>query len=57
MVKGRGACKLPDGAARFVQSGLRTFAAHVAQHRRPTVRGPRARPRSCPTPHPEGQWR
>lgn len=34
MVTGRGACKLPDGAAHFVRSALTVFGAHVDQHRR-----------------------
>jgi NADH:ubiquinone oxidoreductase subunit F (NADH-binding) len=33
MAEGRGACKLPDGAARFVRSVLRCFAAHLELHR------------------------
>jgi NADH:ubiquinone oxidoreductase subunit F (NADH-binding) len=37
MVRGRGACHLPDGVVRFVDSTLRVFAADVADHRR---RGP-----------------
>ena len=54
MVQGRGACKHPDGAARFVGSGLRAFTADIERHRR---HGP------CPTPHPvlpvpaTGGWR
>jgi len=54
MVKGRGACKHPDGAARFVESSMRTFAAEIAEHRR---RGP------CPPARPvlpvpvKGGWR
>jgi NADH:ubiquinone oxidoreductase subunit F (NADH-binding) len=31
-VSGRGACHLPDGAARFLQSGSRVFAAELADH-------------------------
>ena len=34
MVKGRGACKHPDGAARFVQSALEVFAQEFAHHDR-----------------------
>ena len=34
MVEGRGACKLPDGAAHFVLSALDVFAGHLAEHRR-----------------------
>ncbi len=54
MVKGRGACKHPDGAARFVESSLRTFAADVVEHRR---RGPcPSRPAILPAPV-KGGWR
>ncbi len=34
MVVGRGACKLPDGAVRFLESARRVFASHIEAHRR-----------------------
>jgi len=38
MVKGRGACSHPDGAARFVESALRVFSDHFADHSHCTLR-------------------
>ncbi len=32
-VEGRGACRLPDGAVRFIGSGLKVFAADIERHR------------------------
>ena len=34
MVKGRGVCKHPDGAARFVESSLWAFRDDLGAHRR-----------------------
>lgn len=54
MVERRGACALPDGAARLVRSALQVFAADAELHRR---RGPcRPAPPVLPTPTPGG-WR
>src|SRR5262249_37791323 len=36
-IAGRGACHLPDGAVRFLRSGLGVFAEELAEH---TQRGP-----------------
>jgi NADH:ubiquinone oxidoreductase subunit F (NADH-binding) len=32
-VTGRGACRFPDGAVRFVTSALEVFGDHVREHR------------------------
>lgn len=54
MVEGRGACRHPDGAVRFVRSALSVFAADITGHRR---HGPcRATPPMLPTPR-SGTWR
>lgn len=53
MVKGRGACKLPDGAARFVHSSLSVFADEIDRHR---ARGPCRGTGALPLPA-TGPWR
>jgi len=54
LVRGRGACRHPDGAVRFVESSLRVFHEHALQHER---HGPCATYRPVlPTPA-SGGWR
>jgi len=51
LVRGRGACHLPDGAANMVASALRVFAADLRQH---AERGPCGRAARAPVlPLPE----
>ncbi|MGZ4682180.1 MAG: NADH-ubiquinone oxidoreductase-F iron-sulfur binding region domain-containing protein [Acidimicrobiales bacterium] len=54
LIRGRGACRHPDGAVRFVQSSVRVFAAEIEHH---AHRGPCGAPVGLlPTPTP-GAWR
>lgn len=55
MVAGRGACKLPDGAVRFLASARVAFADHIETHRRSGPCPPN-RTTTLPTPPLEG-WR
>ncbi len=54
LIRGRGACRHPDGAVRFVQSSVQVFATEIEQH---AHRGPCGAPVGLlPTPTP-GAWR
>lgn len=54
MIAGRGACRLPDGAIAFLQSGIDVFAAEVADHHSGRCTRPDRRLLPVPTPEP---WR
>ncbi len=56
IVAGRGACKMPDGALKFVTSGLRAYRDHVDVHRYGPCRllGPAP---VLPIPRSDGAWR
>jgi NADH:ubiquinone oxidoreductase subunit F (NADH-binding) len=58
MVKGGGACQLPDGAACFVESALAVFADEVEEHRSGRCHRPYAGHLPVPAPAPApGGWR
>jgi len=57
MVEARGACKMPDGAARFVRSGLAVFADHVASHREGAPCAANSAPPLLPVPAARNEWR
>jgi NADH:ubiquinone oxidoreductase subunit F (NADH-binding) len=54
LVRGRGACHLPDGAAGLVASALHTFAADLRQHAERGPCGRAARRPVLPLPGPAG---
>lgn len=58
-VERRGACALPDGAARFLRSTLRVFGPHLEEHRRGHDCAASRRPGLLPIPDRTGgpQWR
>ena len=49
-VTGRGACRHPDGTARFVASALSVFKAEIDLHARGRCCAPRQRAKVCPLP-------
>jgi NADH:ubiquinone oxidoreductase subunit F (NADH-binding) len=57
MVEGRGACKMPDGAARFVRSGIAVFDEHLALHRAGATCSGASAPCLLPVPSPKDEWR
>src|SRR5581483_8670956 len=54
-VRGRGACRYPDGVARFVASALDVFAGEVAQHDK-LGHCVAAQPPVLPIPKSDGSW-
>jgi NADH:ubiquinone oxidoreductase subunit F (NADH-binding) len=57
VVPGRGACRHPDGAVRFVASALTTFASDVARHRSGRCCPPRDGQPILPVPRAPVSWR
>jgi NADH:ubiquinone oxidoreductase subunit F (NADH-binding) len=58
LMPGRGACRHPDGATRFVGTGLAAFAEDVERHQRGMICAPGARTGWLPVPATaEGVWR
>jgi NADH:ubiquinone oxidoreductase subunit F (NADH-binding) len=53
-VTGRGACRHPDGAARFLESALRVFDDEIRAHRSGRCSGENSRP-VLPLPQPEAR--
>jgi len=56
LVSGRGGCKMPDGAVRFVASAIEVFRDHIEDHRYGGCRRTDPR-RGLPVPQPEEAWR
>jgi NADH:ubiquinone oxidoreductase subunit F (NADH-binding) len=55
MVEGRGACRLPDGAIRFLRSALDVFAAEITWHHKGRCTATR-RDTVLPIPHVGRDW-
>jgi NADH:ubiquinone oxidoreductase subunit F (NADH-binding) len=56
LVSGRGGCKMPDGAVRFVASAVEVFREHIDDHRHGACRRLDVRP-VLPVPAAEAAWR
>ncbi len=56
LVRRRGACGHPDGAARFITSALETFAPEFAEHAHHGPCEACARPSELPLPSPTPAW-
>jgi NADH:ubiquinone oxidoreductase subunit F (NADH-binding) len=56
-IEGRGACRFPDGAIRFLRSALALFGSDLAQHARRHPCADARRPPVLPIPRRVGGWR
>ena len=56
LVSGRGGCKMPDGAIRFVASAVEVFRDHIEDHRHGVCGRLDVRP-VLPVPSADGAWR
>jgi NADH:ubiquinone oxidoreductase subunit F (NADH-binding) len=56
LVSGRGGCKMPDGAVRFVASAVDAFRDHIDAHRYGTCGRANSAP-VLPVPRPQDIWR
>jgi hypothetical protein len=56
LVAGRGGCRMPDGAVRFVASAVEVFRDHIEAHRHGPCDRVDSRP-VLPVPPAEAAWR